>query len=534
MKRREFIQRAVPVAMLPFMLNGFPLRAYGRTPLLEAMTKSAVATDRVLVLIQLGGGNDGINTVIARDQYDAYMSARRNIAIPESALLPLTETTGLHPVMAGMYSLYDEGRLAIVQGVTYPNPDLSHFRATDIWLTAANYNENIPSGWLGRYLQQEFPGYPEGYPNEVMPDPLAIQIGADVSLSLKSASGPMAISLHDPYSFYQLIERGNKGGETEPPQTPAGRELSYIQRMSAQSQEYAEQVKGAADATSGLQRSQKYPSAGQNYLADQLKIVATLIAGGLKTRLYVVNLYGFDTHSSQVDGNDTMTGDHAVLLQKLSTAIAAFQDDLKMLGLEDRVLGLTFSEFGRRVYSNSSLGTDHGTAAPMFLFGKAVRPGIIGENPDLTDLNDGNLKMQFDFRSVYASVLQQWFGAGKAELDAVLLRSYPEIQIVRKAYYIDEQGKRIYPSDCRLYTNYPNPFNPTTKIPYDLPDDGQVLMQVFDMAGRRVAVLVNGYQPAGHYEVTFTATSRLASGAYVCELRWGDALAIRNKMLLVR
>ncbi|MBI2428047.1 MAG: DUF1501 domain-containing protein [Ignavibacteriales bacterium] len=534
MKRREFIHRTVPVALLPFMLNGLPLRAYGRAPLLDAMTKAAVATDRVLVLIQLGGGNDGINTVIARDQYDAYMNVRRNIAIPASSVLPLTETTGLHPVMTGMQSMYENGNLIIVQGVTYPNPDLSHFRATDIWLSAANYNENIPSGWLGRYLQQEFPGYPEGYPNEVMPDPLAIQIGADVSLSLKGSAGPMAVSFHDPNSFYQLIEKSNKGGEAEPPQTPAGRELLYIQRMAMQSQEYAEQVKAAADRTSGTARSTLYPASGQNYLADQLKIVATLIAGGLKTRLYIVNLYGFDTHSSQVDGGDTMLGDHAVLLQKLSGAISAFQDDLKILGQEDRVLGLTFSEFGRRVYSNSSLGTDHGTAAPMFLFGKGVRPGIVGTNPDLSDLTNGNLKLQFDFRSVYASVLHQWFGAGKAELDAALLRSYENIPIIRKSFHIDEQGNRIYPSDCRLYNNYPNPFNPSTKISYDLPDDGQVLVQIFDMAGRRVAVLVNGYQPAGHYEVVFTASARLASGAYVCELRWGDALAIRNKILLVR
>jgi len=532
MKRREFIQRTIPVTLLPFVLNGLPLRAYGRAPLLEAMTKAAVATDRVLVLVQLGGGNDGINTVIARDQYDAYMSVRRNIAIPESSILPLTYETGLHPAMAGMRSLYDQGNLTIVQGVTYPNPDLSHFRATDIWLTAANYNENIPSGWLGRYLEREFPGYPESYPNEVMPDPLAIQIGADVSLALKSASGPMAISFNDPNSFYQLIERGNGGGEAQPPQTPAGRELTYIQRTASQSQEYAQQVKAAADRTSAMKRSALYPSG--NSLANQLKIVATLIAGGLKTRIYIVNLYGFDTHSSQVDGGDTTIGEHARLLERLSTAVTAFQDDLKMLGIDDRVLGMTFSEFGRRVYSNSSLGTDHGTAAPMFLFGKGAKPGIIGANPDLSDLADGNLKMQFDFRSVYASVLQQWFALGTTELDTALLRSYSEIPLIRKSFFIDQNGNRIYPSDFRLYNNFPNPFNPSTTISYDLPDDGFVLLEVFDITGRRVSVLVNQFQAAGHYEARFNDTNKLASGVYISQLRWGDTHTSRIKMLLVR
>lgn len=534
MNRREFIRRIVPVTTLPFMLNGFPLCAYGRSPLLDAITQSAVTTDRVLVLVQLGGGNDGINTVIARDQYQAYMNARKNIAIPESSILPLTSETGLHPAMNGLHSLYGEGKLAIVQGVTYPNPNLSHFRATDIWLTAADYNETLSSGWLGRYLQQEFSGYPDGYPNDVMPDPLAIQIGSDISLALKSSSGPMAISLYDPNSFYQLIQKGNNGGEAQSPQTPAGHELSFIQEVSVQSQAYASQVKAAADKAGSTTRSTLYPDAGKNYLADQLKIVATLIAGGMKTRLYIVNLYGFDTHSSQVEGTDTKSGPHATLLEKLSTAIAAFQDDLEILGIGDRVLGMTFSEFGRRVYSNSSLGTDHGTAAPMFLFGKGVKPGIIGSNPDLTDLVDGNLKMQYDFRSVYASVLQQWFAAGTAELDATLLRSFPTLPVVRKSYYIDENGNRLYPSECRLYNNYPNPFNPSTTIAYDLPDDGNVLLEIFDITGRKIAVLVNAFQPAGSYKVTFKASKKLASGVYICQLRWGDTIAARNKMLLLK
>ncbi|MDE3056976.1 MAG: T9SS type A sorting domain-containing protein [Bacteroidota bacterium] len=205
-----------------------------------------------------------------------------------------------------------------------------------------------------------------------------------------------------------------------------------------------------------------------------------------------------------------------------------------MISVTRVMQGMAFSEFGRRVYSNSSLGTDHGTAAPMFLFRNGVKPGIIGTNPSLTDLTDGNLKMQFDFRSVYASVLHQWFGAGTAELDATLLRSFSGIPVIRKSYYIDEQGNRLYPSELRLYNNYPNPFNPSTTIAYDLPDDDVVMLEVFDMLGRKVAVLVNQFQPAGHYEVKFNASQRLASGAYIYQLRWGNAVARGKKMLLVR
>jgi uncharacterized protein (DUF1501 family) len=533
MKRREFIQRTVPATLLPFMLNGLPLRAFGSTPLLDAITSAAVATDRVLVLIQLNGGNDGVNTVISLDQYDAYMNARANIAVPESSVLSLTDATGLHPAMTGMRSLFDKGYLTVVQGVSYPNPDLSHFRATDIWMSAANSDEDVPSGWIGRYLKQEFSTYPNNYPNEVMPDPLAIQIGADVALVLKSNTGPMAISLSDPNSFYRLISKGNDGAQADAPQTPAGHELSFIQQTSQQSQEYAVQVKAAADKTTGLTRSSLYPNSG-NYLANQLKIVATLIAGGLKTRVYLVGMSGFDTHSSQVNGNDTTTGGHANLLGQLSTAIEAFQDDLKLIGIEDRVLGMTFSEFGRRVHSNSSLGTDHGTAAPMFLFGKGVQPGIIGNNPDLTNLSNGNLKMQYDFRSVYSSILHQWFASGTAELDTTLIRPYTEMSVVRKSFFINQDGTRLYPENFFLYQNYPNPFNPATTITYDLPDDGIVVLDVYDITGRRISVLVNRFQSAGHYEVTFNASNTLSSGVYICQLRWGDNLSIRKKMVLIR
>jgi uncharacterized protein (DUF1501 family) len=429
MNRRDFFKRVVPVSTLPFCIDGSPLAAYGRSPWLEALTGAGQALDRVLVLIQLNGGNDGINTVIPLDQYSAYFSARSNIAIPENRVLKLTAATGINPAMAAIKTLYDNGRVCLVQGVSYPNPNFSHFRATDIWLTASDYNQYLTTGWLGRYLDYELPGYPDGYPNEVVPDPLAIQIGSVVSLGFQGPDQPTAINLQDPNTFYQLVSGSSTLGQDAPPQTPAGIELGFVRQVASQSIAYAARIKAAADRAPN--RSTLYPAAGQNSLADQLKIVARLIAGGLRTRIYMVNLGSFDTHSNQVVSSDTTTGTHATLLGKLANAVFAFNDDLQIQGAEHRVIAMTFSEFGRRVVSNSSLGTDHGTAIPMFLFGSSVRPGVVGANPSLTDLTGSNLKMQFDFRTVYASILNQWFYASQSELDAVLLKSFQPLDLVR-------------------------------------------------------------------------------------------------------
>jgi uncharacterized protein (DUF1501 family) len=415
MKRREFIRRLVPATALPLCVDGFRMTAFGGSPLLAALAGASAALDRVLVLIQLSGGNDGINTVIPLDQYSTYES--------------LSNATGIHPAMTGMKTLYDDGKLSVAQGVTYPNPNFSHFRATDIWLTASDYNVDLSSGWLGRYLNYEFPDYPSGYPNLTMPDPLALQIGSVASVGFQGSSQSTAITIQDPNTFYQLVSGSSSGGQDYAPPTAAGDELSFIRAVAAQSVSYASRVKLAANRV--LNKSALYPAAGQNTLADQLKIVARLIAGGMRTRIYLVNLGGFDTHSNQVAAGDTTTGTHATLLGKLATAALSFVDDLEILGCDHRVISMTFSEFGRRVTSNASLGTDHGTAEPVFLIGRMVRPGVVGSNPSLTDLSGGNLKMQFDFRTVYASILSQWFGVNQAELDAALLKSFQPLDLIQ-------------------------------------------------------------------------------------------------------
>jgi uncharacterized protein (DUF1501 family) len=542
MKRRDFIKSSIPVSVLPLLLGGFNFRAYGRSRYLETLVASGTETDRVLVIVQLNGGNDGLNTVIALDEYSALANARSNILLPENKVLKLTDATGLHPAMPELQSLFVANKLAIVQGVTYPNPNFSHFRATDIWLSASDYDQIVPDGWVGRYLDQEYPDFPNGYPNSVMPDPLAIQIGSVISPGLQGPSVSMGMAITSPTSFYQLVS----GGVDQAPNTPAGHELTFIREVVQQTQQYATVIQAAAGK--GKNYSKMYPQTGQNTLADQLKIVAQLIAGGLKTRIYVVNMGGFDTHSSQVDTNTgTDAGTHATLLGKLSIAIAAFQDDVKLAGNQERVIGMTFSEFGRRILSNASAGTDHGTAAPMFIFGRRVQAGIIGNNPTIPQnaLVTDNLAMQFDFRAVYASLLKEWFGVSQSELQTVLLKDFPTIPLIStpaeppKGDPLIPVHSKTGPSQGRdgsgyrlaLLGNYPNPFNPTTRIRFSSNGD-RLQLRVYDSLGRELRILAAGTVSPGEHEVVFDAGD-LPAGIYYYRLESGAFQQIES-MLLVK
>ncbi|HEX9513115.1 MAG TPA: DUF1501 domain-containing protein [Puia sp.] len=427
MKRRDFLLRTMPSVLLPSLINGFSIRALAASPLAQAA--GGLNRDQVLILVQLNGGNDGLNMVIPLEFYDAYHAARANIAIPEDKILRLNgfDKTGLNPAMPELQSLFNEGKLTIIQGVSYPQPNFSHFRATDIWLSGADTGQILPTGWAGRYLNEQYPHFPEDYPNRNMPDPLAIQIGSLVSPALQGPALTMGMAISNPNSFYDLINDRAAAA----PATRAGDQLAYIREMSVKTDQYAGVIKAAAQKVT--KQSDKYPAAGKNPLADQLKIVARLVAGGLKTKIYLVSMGGFDTHAKQTDATDTTTGNHAKLLGKLSEAIGAFQDDLCLLQVEKRVTGMTFSEFGRRIKSNASGGTDHGTAAPVLLFGSGLQPGIIGSNPILpanATVND-NIAMQYDFRALYASLLEKWLGVDRAATASVLLKEYPLLPIIQ-------------------------------------------------------------------------------------------------------
>jgi uncharacterized protein (DUF1501 family) len=426
MKRKKFLQQAITGVILPSFLSGISLKALAGSPLVHSL-RNYMNDDKVLVLIQLAGGNDGLNTIIPLDQYSAYTAARSNIAIPEDKILKLNgfDITGLNPAMTEMQQLFNDGKLGIVQAVSYPNPNFSHFRATDIWMTGSGSDKILNTGWAGRFLDDVYKGFPENYPTVNMPDPLAIQVGSVVSSTFQGPAFSMGLAISNPASFYNLIE----GKVNVDSNTRWGEQLDYIKLMSQKTDQYAGVIKAAALKVT--QQSAKYPAAGKNPLADQLKIVARLIAGGLKTKVYMVNTGSFDTHAKQTE-TDTTTGTHAKLLQRVSEAIGAFMDDLQLLQVHNKVMGMTFSEFGRRIKSNASGGTDHGAAAPVFYFGHTIKPGIIGINPIIpatATVND-NIPMQTDFRSIYATVLNNWFGLDQPDVQSILGSQYTSLPII--------------------------------------------------------------------------------------------------------
>jgi uncharacterized protein (DUF1501 family) len=421
MKRRDFIRAAAPLAVVPFFSNQLFAAAMPHTLQDEAMLGMlGPESDRVLVIIQMSGGNDGLNTVLGLDQYSKLAAARSNVLIPDTSALVLGSTqTGLHPAMTGLKSLYDDRKLAVVQGVGYANPNFSHFRANDIFNTGSDSTEVLTTGWIGRYLEFAFPGFPEAYPSALMPDPLSIRIGSSTNLALQGyeISTGQTVPSNFNGSLTQLLSYQN----TSLPTGNAAVELAFLREQQQYTNQYGTRIIGAWAAGTN---AATYPAAagGQN-LPAQLKIVARLIKGGLKTRVYWVSMGGFDTHAAQV-GTDKTTGTHANLLKELSDSIATFQADLLQMGLEDRVTGMTYSEFGRRIMSNGSAGTDHGTAAPMFVFGKKVAGGIIGSNPIIpsgTALTvNSQVPLQNDFKAIYQSILRGWFCLSEADANATL------------------------------------------------------------------------------------------------------------------
>lgn len=439
MKRRNFVKSAGAMS-LPLFLNGFPLTSANtlNDEPLEVMAQRAADTGKILVIIQLNGGNDGLNTVLPVQQWGKLVNARSNILIPETSVLKIThnDSAGLHPVMTGMQNLANDDMLTIIQGVSYPNPNLSHFRANDIWMSGSSSEAVIETGWLGRSLEKKYPGFPTGYPNAQMPDPLAINIGTTLPFALQGNDLNLGFNTLDPQNLMDIINESS--GEV--PDSDYGFELSFLKMMKDQSNVYSSSIKAAYNYS--YQDSIGYPA---NKLGDQLKIVARLINGGLKTPIYIVkHPVSFDTHEFQVEAGDPRTGKHAENLKMLSDSIFAFQQDLLRLNKAQTVAGMTFSEFGRRIKSNNSRGTDHGVGAPVFFFGAALNQvsdflgtssmrikGMIGESPDLpmnATVND-QIPMQFDYRQIYTTVMQDWLGMTKQESAQVLGGEYAKLPI---------------------------------------------------------------------------------------------------------
>jgi uncharacterized protein (DUF1501 family) len=407
--RRIFLARGLTILSAASTLPMFIQRTAEalNNPADSPLTQTAAGRgdDRILVVVQLGGGNDGLSTVIPVDN-DDYRNARPTLAVTQN-LLDLGGGSGLafHPNMTGLKSLYDAGELTVVLGAGYPNPNRSHFRSTEIWQTADPVNIDS-TGWLGRYFDAQCSG------QDPIKSETAVSIGSLSPLTLNGDKF-QPTSFQNPENFQWLAGAGwgkqqvalrnvyqKLNGINPPCPLCSNPSLNFLQRTALDAELSGRDIRAA---TEDHQNAVSYPDSP---FANSLSLVARMIIARMPTRVYYVSMGGFDTHAAQQRVHDNLMTD-------LSDGLAAFTKDLKASGNLQRTLVVTFSEFGRRVAENASAGTDHGTAAPMFVLGGSIKPGLIGTQPSLApgDLTMGDLKFTTDFRSVYAGILQDWLGS---------------------------------------------------------------------------------------------------------------------------
>lgn len=387
--RRDFLKTSALVSMGASTVPGF-LATTARA------SQDAKANEKILVVVQMLGGNDGLNTVVPHG-LDGYTNARRALRVPTAQIQKITPEIGLHPNMGGMGKLLESNRLAILQGIGYPNPDRSHFRSMEIWETARTESGALETGWLGRAL--------DAAPPTAGGDLPALHVGNRGSLlafKAKKADVPSLESLEQyrlQVSGDDAAKRASRDAIDGVARLDRGDDplLGFLRRSTLAAYDSSKRLEALAEKPSG---ATKYPNFG---LAKRLELVAKIIKAGFNTRIYYTALDGFDTHANQA-------ATHGALLTELSDSIAAFHADLMAAGQADRVAILSFSEFGRRVAENASAGTDHGAAAPVFVVGPVAKAGLIGDHPKLDDLDDGDLKHHTDFRRVYAGLLESWLG----------------------------------------------------------------------------------------------------------------------------
>ena len=428
--RREFLRTGLLGGSLSWTLPAFlsrtmqTLHAQADGALIQGVTGR---DGNILVVLQLAGGNDGLNTIIPLGN-DEYRKARPNLGIPESSILKIDPATGLHPSLSGLASAYQDGHLSIVQGVGYPNPNRSHFRSTEIWATAVDSDKSSTTGWIGRYFDNACSGcdasigiamasqLPQAFA-ATNPKGVLFQGGGG---GKKKSSKKKGSNLSDSDPSMMSMEEddaGEAGGSIGALNGPGNlgklSALDFLERTEMDAMVSQQEI---SSASAKAKNAVPFPSSrlGQNFA-----MVSRLIAGGMPTRIYYLSLGGFDTHTQQA-------GAHERLLKEMGDAVSAFLADLKAQGNLGRVTLMTFSEFGRRVKENASGGTDHGAAAPLFLAGGGVKAGLFGQMPSLApkDLFDGDVKYNTDFRSVYATVLEKHLGV---KSEPILKKPFPLI-----------------------------------------------------------------------------------------------------------
>jgi uncharacterized protein (DUF1501 family) len=398
MERRDFLKNTALIS------GAFLMPAFLKP--LEAIAKSALTGHKNLVIIQLSGGNDGLNTVIPYGN-DIYYQKRKTIAIQKPEIVTLNDMQGLNPNLSALKELYDQGWMSIINSVGYPNPDRSHFRSMDIWQTGSDANQFLSTGWIGRYLDSNCETCKNPY--------TAIEVDDTLSLAMKG-NKLKGIAVQDPYKLFQTTrEPFFKDLVNDHHDNLNEDNLGYLYKTMIETYSSADYIQKTSKT---YNVTAQYPNTG---FANQLKNVSKFINSGLDTRVYYVSLSGFDTHVGQQNQQGRQ-------LKIYGDAVASFIKDLKATGKLDDTLVMTFSEFGRRVEQNASNGTDHGTANNVFMFGgKLKKPGIFNDSPDLKTLDNGDLKYQVDFRDIYATLLDKWLDVSNA---SVLNKNFAGLDLI--------------------------------------------------------------------------------------------------------
>jgi uncharacterized protein (DUF1501 family) len=516
------------------------------------MTSCPNVNAKKIVLVQLSGANDGLNTVVPLNQYDIYAALRPSIKLNNAgqtngvinldSTLPLANQIGLHPSLTGFKSLYDRGLMRVIQGVGYASQDKSHFKSTDLWLTGGDgtaANNNIDSGWIGRFLENY-------YSNFLTANfPLGIQLGSsDNSLGFHGeVEHGMSININgqDPAGFYSVLNGLGGAPPTSIPNSEYGDLIRFILASDAETNLYAQSISSAFSAGTNSSNV-TYPSTS---LANQLKTVAKFISGGLKTKVYLVKIGGFDTHDIQVASNTTThLGTHADLLTQVSEAINAFITDLNNQNLGDDVIAVPFSEFGRKAGENGNLGTDHGEIAPMFVFGKSINPGVSGTNINLSEAVSANnfqvQTVQHDYRRVFSTILQDWFGTSNQTLDLTFYNNTTNQGYANSKVSNLIKVENTVPSGCYsnnlLSTNdfgnrndivvYPNPTVETVNI--NSINNSINVVSVYSLDGKLVATFRNP-MTSDSYSID---VQNLATGIYTLKVETNNGSF--TKKIIVR
>ena len=521
--RRSFLQALGIAGSGSMMLGSSMLTASAPSPLTAAI--AGAETENILILIRLSGGNDGLSTVIPIEQYDAYANARPNIFIPESKILRLTDEFGVPSYMKSLEPLWGEGQFKAVHGVGYENQSLSHFTGSDIFantdLTTTGFG-GLNTGWMGRHFEECFPNYLINPPEA----PAAIQIGQFGSLVFEGEETNYAFVTNNVDQLEQIADTGEQYSLTEDfGDCMYGDQLEFLRGVSNTTLEYAGKIHEASE------RGQNQVEYQENGFARQLKLLARLIKGNLGTKVYMISMGGFDTH-----GNQPLA--HERLMTNLSVAINNFYEDLAFTDQDEKVLSMTFSEFGRRIYENGSNGTDHGKAAPTLFFGSGLNgSAFVGEHPTLENPDGrGNLERTMDFRDLYGTVLAEWLCVSPALVEQHLL-GHPYVPVDlgfrchEETVFPDitmSDGEPTIPTPVEPTEPTPElarnidhkPFYPTDSTPHiyiDMPFTAHMDIQLYNILGQNLGTVYNEIATEGTMEINIRERmpKYLATGKYI-------------------